>query len=250
MCKLLYDYTRICQHNTSVEKTQEYLQKWSEQQTVYMAQLADQSRSMEQRMENLKGIMDTLDALSTIKTTAFTVVQGSFSDVIVLFLREDFNSLMGDDNRRSCSKCASMDLREEGDKNSESVEKLKIVEHALLILNRCLTYHLNGLLEDSPINKCLIEVVKLKGGENKLNISESIESCIQDEFKTMIERTVRDIEKINIAKKLKQKSFELEKEISNKLRFTTLSLLTQAYVNILILSPNREKLMDIIFKQK
>jgi len=79
--------------------------------------------------------MNSLDAMSSVKETAFTIIRGQFSDVLTMFLRKDLNSLLGDKSELSCKLCAYED-KETGEKP----ENLLIIEHALIILNRCLIF--------------------------------------------------------------------------------------------------------------
>lgn len=50
---------------------------------------------------------------------------------MTMFLRKDLNSLLGDTSHLSCKKCSYAI-------NGEPPENLMIIEHALMILNRCL----------------------------------------------------------------------------------------------------------------
>ena len=52
-----------------------------------------------------------------------------------MFLRKDLNTLLGDKSELSCKLCAYKDKD-----TGEAPEKLLIIEHALIILNRCLTF--------------------------------------------------------------------------------------------------------------
>lgn len=89
-------------------------------------------KNIEDKINALKKVMATLDAMSTIKETAFAIIRGQFSDVLTMFLRKDLNELLGDNSERSCKICSYS--------KDESEENLLIVEHALLILNRCLKF--------------------------------------------------------------------------------------------------------------
>mmetsp|Transcript_16423 Transcript_16423/g.27832 ORF Transcript_16423/g.27832 Transcript_16423/m.27832 type:complete len:263 (+) Transcript_16423:1055-1843(+) len=248
VCKLIYDYTRICKHDQSPENTQKHLQNWADQQAKFFQQQQNQDRNMKTRIDSLKELMITLDAMSTVRETAYIVVQGQFSDVLTLFLRNDLNQIMGDSLRRSCKICASIDHSNYA--NKEAIEKLKIMEHALLILNRCLIFQLNGLITNSQEDKVVLQMLK-ETQSFQYGASEMIEMCVQDEFRLLVEATVKNIEQQNLSKKLKQASSQAQQaESDNKVRFTTLNLLTQAYVNMLILSPNQKTLMQTILKQR
>ena len=79
--------------------------------------------------------MNSLDAMSCVKETAFTIIRGQFSDVLTMFLRKDLNTLLGDKSTLNCKICAYED-KETG----EGAEPLLIIEHALILLNRCLIF--------------------------------------------------------------------------------------------------------------
>jgi hypothetical protein len=100
------------------------------------------------------------------------------------------------------------------------------------------------MIQSNLDNLLLFEFIN-ELGPNNLNISEVIETCIQDEFRMRIDDAARKIHKNMIAKKLKA-----SKVGDPGVRFTTLNLLTQAYVNILILSKNQSTLVETILKQK
>lgn len=128
-CKLINDYTNVCPHETL--SGQESLDQWNSLQEQ-MSDKADEN-NIGKKIEALRKVMNTLDSMSSIKETAFAIIRGQFSDVLTMFLRKDLNDLLGDESERSC-KCCSYT---EGTKDKEN---LLIIEHALLILNRCLNF--------------------------------------------------------------------------------------------------------------
>jgi hypothetical protein len=126
--------------------------------------------------------MNSLDAMSSVKETAFTIIRGQFSDVLTMFLRKDLNTLLGDKSELSCKICAYAD-KETG----EQPENLLIIEHALIILNRCLIFQIDSLITDSPESlflQSLLDVQKFEFG-----VSDVIAVCIWDEFKVLIDQT-------------------------------------------------------------
>lgn len=59
-----------------------------------------------------------------------------------MFLRKDLNDILGDYSEQGCSICSYKEETQglnEMDMQS-NFQNLLIIEHALLILNRCLTY--------------------------------------------------------------------------------------------------------------
>ena len=54
--------------------------------------------------------MNSLDAMSSVKETAFTIIRGQFSDVLTMFLRKDLNTLLGDKSELAVSS-AHMEIR-------------------------------------------------------------------------------------------------------------------------------------------
>ena len=86
--------------------------------------------------------MSSLDIMSTVKETAFTIIRGQFSDVLTMFLRKDLNTLLGDKSSLSCKICSY------SNKETGTGENLLIIEHALIILNRCLIFQIHSLICD------------------------------------------------------------------------------------------------------
>lgn len=78
--------------------------------------------------------MNSLDIMSSLKETSFTLIRGQFSDVLTMFLRKDLNDLLGDKSQLSCKICSYKGV--EGHEG----QNLLIIEHALIILNRCLNF--------------------------------------------------------------------------------------------------------------
>ena len=154
--------------------------------------------------------MATLDAMSTIKETAFAIIRGQFSDVLTMFLRKDLNELLGDNSERSCNICSYS--KEETDEN------LLIVEHALLILNRCLKFQINAIITNQTESILLMSILDVKNFE--YGVSDLIQVCIWDEFKITIDKALQ--KKIN----------------SKEIRWSSFYFLTQALVDIIILSPD------------
>lgn len=86
---------------------------------------------MEDKIKALRNVMNSLDEMSMVKETAFGILRGQFSEVLTMFLRKDLNSLLGDSSELTCKLCSYSE-------NNQSSETLLIMEHALIILNRCL----------------------------------------------------------------------------------------------------------------
>jgi hypothetical protein len=123
--------------------------------------------------------MNTLDSMSSIKETAFAIIRGQFSEVLTMFLRKDLNDLLGDESQRSCKLCS---YTEDG----KDQESLLIIEHALLILNRCLNFQINSLIQNKKaINNIIISILDVENFE--YGVSDVIQVCIWDEFKVTIE---------------------------------------------------------------
>ena len=90
---------------------------------------------MQDKIKALRKVMNSLDVMSTITQTAFTIIRGQFSEVLTTFLRKDLNSILGDESQLSCEQCSYAD-----DDTPATPENLLILEHALTILNRCLVF--------------------------------------------------------------------------------------------------------------
>lgn len=136
---------------------------------------------MEDKIKALRKVMNSLDAMSTNKETAFTIIRGQFADVLTMFLRKDLNNLLGDKSELSCKLCSYSDCE-------SGSESLLILEHALMILNRCLIFQIDSIITDSSENlfiQSLFDVEKFEFG-----VSDIIQVCIWDEFKTLIEKTI------------------------------------------------------------
>lgn len=98
-----------------------------------------------------------------------------------MFLRKDLNTLLGDKSELSCRLCSYSDCE-------SGSESLLIIEHALMILNRCLIFQIESLITDSSESlflQSLLDVDKFEFG-----VSDVIQVCIWDEFKTLIEKTI------------------------------------------------------------
>lgn len=61
--------------------------------------------NIQRKIKALHDVMKSLDVMSTVKETAFTIVRGQFADVLTMFLRKDLNSLLGDNSQLSCKVC-------------------------------------------------------------------------------------------------------------------------------------------------
>ena len=154
--------------------------------------------------------MRSLDAMSILKEAAITIVRGQFSEVLTMFLRKDLNSLLGDKSEISCQVC------------SYGGETLLIIEHALLILNRCLIQQIDAVITNTTQAQFLYSLFEDSEAEIEYGVSDVIQVCIWDEYKTVIEQTFN------------------EKQKSSQIRFCTLSFLTQALVNIIVLSGDQD----------
>lgn len=79
-------------------------------------------------------------------------MRGQFQDVMTMLLRKDLNSLMGDSSELSCKKC-SYGI------NGEEPESLLILEHALVILNRCMILEQRALITDNTQELFMASVI-------------------------------------------------------------------------------------------
>ena len=52
-------------------------------------------KNLQNKIKALQNIMNYLDSMSTTKETAFTILQGQFSDTFALVLGEELNKLIG-----------------------------------------------------------------------------------------------------------------------------------------------------------
>lgn len=122
-------------------------------------------------MQALKNVMNSLDSMSTVKQTAHTIVRGQFQDVMTMFLRKDLNSLLGDNSHLSCKKCSYAI-------NGEAPESLMIIEHALMILNRCLIQEQHALITDNTSQLFVASLIGNQTTDIEFGVSEVIEVCI------------------------------------------------------------------------
>ena len=82
--------------------------------------------------------MKSLNAMSTVKETAITLIQGQFSETLMVFLQSDeLNDLLG-----------SFKIVDENDDPQDKREKMLIIDHALVIMNRCLNFQVQALITD------------------------------------------------------------------------------------------------------
>jgi len=133
-CKLIYYYTHICQHNNKTSN-EDHLDSWKKLQEVMQKETNE--ANLDEKIKALRNVMRSLDAMSVLKEAAITIVRGQFSDVLTMFLRKDLNSLLGDKSEMSCNIC------------SYGGETLLIIEHALLILNRCLIQQIDAVITNT-----------------------------------------------------------------------------------------------------
>lgn len=50
--------------------------------------------------------MVCLDSVSCLKSTAITVINGEFTQIISMLLRKDLNDILGDYSEQSCKICS------------------------------------------------------------------------------------------------------------------------------------------------
>ena len=90
---------------------------------------------------------------------------------MTMFLRKDLNSLMGDTSHLSCKKC-SYGI------NDEEPENLLILEHALIILNRCLIQEQHALITDNTSQLFVASLIGNQDTDIEFGVSEVIQVCI------------------------------------------------------------------------
>ncbi len=96
--------------------------------------MSQESKNPAEKIKAILALMQTFDKMSTQSETAFVVLQGHFSEVLILFLRPDLNKIIGPQASRVNDECATLPGV------PDSREKLLIMEHALMVLNRCLNF--------------------------------------------------------------------------------------------------------------
>jgi hypothetical protein len=96
---------------------------------------------MKEKIVAIRNIMKTMDELSTIEQMSTNILRGKFSEVLTMFLRKDLNALIGDESELSCSKCSYAE--------TEGEDKLLIIDHAMIILNRCLIPQVKSAIENT-----------------------------------------------------------------------------------------------------
>mmetsp|Transcript_6164 Transcript_6164/g.9939 ORF Transcript_6164/g.9939 Transcript_6164/m.9939 type:complete len:195 (-) Transcript_6164:533-1117(-) len=170
--------------------------------------------------------MQTFDKMSTSSETAFVVLQGHFSELLMLFLRGDLNKIIGPQAHRVCEQCSNLP----GIPNSQ--EKLLIMDHALVVLNRCLNYQLEGLINNS-VDPELIMQLKKEQPNFDFGVFPEIEQILIDEYNTALDDLL-----VKLATS------------GNKLTFTTAALLTQSMASLMVLSPGCKKLVKMFKKKK
>lgn len=190
-CKLIFDYTQICQHAPGSEHKSDSNLLENLQQNI-----SKHEKDINFKMEAVKKIMTNLDKMSCEMTTAFTILRGQFSEVLTMFLRKDLNLLLGDTSRLSCEDCSY---------GPES-ESLSILEHTLVIVNRCLIQQILAVFSDKTDSLFLCQMVANKNERMEIGVPEVTHMCIWDEFRLQIQSS------------LQQKP--------ESLKFSTLALLT------------------------
>ena len=74
--------------------------------------------------------------MSTVKETAITLIQGQFSQTLIVFLQSDeLNDLLG-----------SFKIGADSNDPNESIESMLIIDHGLMIMNRCLKFQVEALI--------------------------------------------------------------------------------------------------------
>ena len=58
----------------------------------------DIDKNIQEKIKALRKVMISLDRMSTVRETSFTIIRGQFSEVLTMFLRKDLNVLLGDDS--------------------------------------------------------------------------------------------------------------------------------------------------------
>lgn len=71
-CKIIYDYTKICPHQTDATSNQ--LESWNELQEQMKVETKDSN--IQEKINALRKVMNSLDAMSSVKETAFTIIRG------------------------------------------------------------------------------------------------------------------------------------------------------------------------------
>ena len=96
-CTLLLDYTTVCSHCKDNSGAQINWENFEEKMKTKTNQV-----NIVEKMEALRGVMSTIDKLSTLKESSIAILRGQFSEVVVMFLRKDLNSLLGDNSELAC----------------------------------------------------------------------------------------------------------------------------------------------------
>jgi len=83
---------------------------------------------------------------------------------MIMFLRKDLNSLLGDNSELACKHCSYS--------NDEGSDSLLIQEHALIILNRCLNFQVRATLTNCQEVLYLMGVIESNVSNPEIGVTE------------------------------------------------------------------------------
>ena len=167
---------------------------------------------MEEKMSAMKKVLTFLERSSYHKEQCINLIKGQFAQLLQMFLVKEVNSMVRD-YPGLCETCQYA-----GDGVVVSVQ-----EHALMILNRCLTNQVNIIIRDK-IDKVLA-VSFVQDQPLSFGVSEQIVAVLWEELGLQINMALGAIS---------------QKSTPN---FVQLGLLTQAFTNMLIVEPSQKEMM-------
>lgn len=101
--------------------------------------------------------MKSFNAMSTLKQTAITLVQGHLSETLMVFLQSDeINDLLGS-------------FKIVDDDPQDKREKMLIIDHALVIMNRCLGFQVEALITNEISELIVITIIEDKQAKFGVN---------------------------------------------------------------------------------
>ena len=107
-------------------------------------------------------------------------------------------------------------------------EKMLIIDHALVIMNRCLGYQVEALITDQI--SALVVMTIIEDKEAQFGVNKALQDLLWNKFKVMIEQASE------------------AKTNSNESRFCSLHYMMQAFVNMLILSKEQQSIVSKVVK--
>lgn len=130
--------------------------------------------NIQAKIEHLKGVMKSFNAMSTVKQTAITLIQGQLSETLMVFLQSDeINDLLGS-------------FKIVDDDPQDKREKMLIIDHALVIMNRCLGFQVEALITDQIAQLLVMTIMEDK--QATFGVNKALQDLLWSKFRVMVEQ--------------------------------------------------------------